>query len=255
MLALDQRLDIVSPTDTAYRPRFFRLHSPDDRDALEALLNDRPHVVISDTLRRQLAELVKTRHPGHRLSPSEIDTLTTEHLAVGPRSMYGAWAYYSWSNRLVHVLDESEFVELRTNRNTYKISPAERATLARKRIGVVGTVGRAVGGGRPPLERSFGELRLADFDTLDLSNLNRLRAGVHNMGVPKVLVTAREIAEIDPLPSHRVFPKVSRGEPRRLPQSPATTGSARRGMRQHRSQDPDSLCRPPTADSRHHGHQ
>ena len=198
MLALDQRLDIVTPTDTAYRPRFFRLHSPDDRDALEALLNDRPHVVISDTLRRQLAELVKTRHPGHRLSPSEIDTLTTEALGGRPALEYGAWAYYSWSNRLVHVLDESEFVELRTNRNTYKIAPAERATLARKRIGVVGlSVGQSVAVVLS-LERSFGELRLADFDTLDLSNLNRLRAGVHNIGVPKVLVTAREIAEIDP---------------------------------------------------------
>jgi molybdopterin/thiamine biosynthesis adenylyltransferase/nitroreductase len=198
VLALDQRLDIVSPTDTAYRARLFRLHSPDDRDALEALLHDGAHVVISDTLRRQLAELVKTRHPAQRLSPSEVDTLTTAALGGRPVLEYGAWAYYSWSNRLVHVLDESEFTELRTNRNTYKIAPAERAALARKRIGVVGlSVGQSVAVVLS-LERSFGELRLADFDTLDLSNLNRLRAGVHNIGVPKVLVTAREIAEIDP---------------------------------------------------------
>jgi molybdopterin/thiamine biosynthesis adenylyltransferase/nitroreductase len=198
VLALDQRLDSASPPDTAYRPRLFRLHSPDDRDALEALLHDRANVVISDTLRRQLAELVKTRHPAQRLSPSEIDTLTTEALGGRLQTEYGAWAYYSWSNRLVHVLDESEFVELRTNRNIYKIAPAERATLASKRIGVVGlSVGQSVAVVLS-LERSFGELRLADFDTLDLSNLNRLRAGIHNIGVPKVLVTAREIAEIDP---------------------------------------------------------
>ena len=30
------------------------------------------------------------------------------------------------------------------------------------------------------------------------SNLNRIRTGVHNLGVPKVFVTAREIAELDP---------------------------------------------------------
>ena len=47
-------------------------------------------------------------------------------------------------------------------------------------------------------ERSFGEIRLADFDTLELSNLNRIRSGVHEMGVPKVINTAREIAELDP---------------------------------------------------------
>jgi hypothetical protein len=48
------------------------------------------------------------------------------------------------------------------------------------------------------LERSFGEIRLADFDTLELSNLNRIRSGVHEMGCSKVVNTAREIAEIDP---------------------------------------------------------
>ena len=197
VLALDQRLAIASPADTAYRARLFRLHSPDDRE-LSRLFSTIERTSCSDTLRRQLAELVKTRHPAGRLSPSEIDTLMTEALGGRPALEYGAWAYYSWSNRLVHVLDESEFVELRTNRNTYKIAPAERAALATKRIGVVGlSVGQSVAVVLS-LERSFGELRLADFDTLDLSNLNRLRAGVHDIGVPKVIVTAREIAEIDP---------------------------------------------------------
>jgi molybdopterin/thiamine biosynthesis adenylyltransferase len=48
------------------------------------------------------------------------------------------------------------------------------------------------------MERGFGELRLADFDTLELSNLNRIRTGVHNLAIPKVVIAAREIAEIDP---------------------------------------------------------
>jgi nitroreductase len=48
------------------------------------------------------------------------------------------------------------------------------------------------------MERSFGEIRLADFDILELSNLNRIRTGVHNLGVSKAVATAREIAEIDP---------------------------------------------------------
>ena len=107
----------------------------------------------------------------------------------------------------MHLLDEAEFVELRTNRNCYKISPDERDRLARKRIGVVGlSVGQSVALVLA-LERSFAQLRVADFDTLDLSNLNRLRAGVHNLGVPKVLVTAREIAEIDPFLDVVCFPE------------------------------------------------
>ncbi|HEX7827412.1 MAG TPA: Rv1355c family protein, partial [Mycobacterium sp.] len=43
-----------------------------------------------------------------------------------------------------------------------------------------------------------GELRLADFDELELSNLNRVPATVFDLGVNKATVTARRIAELDP---------------------------------------------------------
>ena len=42
-----------------------------------------------------------------------------------------------------------------------------------------------------------GELRLADFDDIDLSNLNRVPAGVFDLGVNKATVAARRIAELD----------------------------------------------------------
>jgi hypothetical protein len=48
------------------------------------------------------------------------------------------------------------------------------------------------------MERSFGELRLADFDDLELSNLNRIRTPLHNMGLKKAYAVAREIYELDP---------------------------------------------------------
>ena len=48
------------------------------------------------------------------------------------------------------------------------------------------------------MERSCGRLRLADFDTLELSNMNRIRTGIYSLGMPKGVVAAREIAEIDP---------------------------------------------------------
>lgn len=96
------------------------------------------------------------------------------------------------------MLDEQEFVEVRTNRNQYKITPEEQATLSVKKIGIIGlSVGQSIAL-TLAMERGFGELRLADFDELDLSNLNRIRTAVYNIGVPKVYVAAREIAEIDP---------------------------------------------------------
>ena len=51
-----------------------------------------------------------------------------------------------------------------------------------------------------------GELRLADFDVLDLSNLNRVSGGVADVGVNKVVLAAREVAELDPYIRVVAFP-------------------------------------------------
>jgi molybdopterin/thiamine biosynthesis adenylyltransferase len=48
------------------------------------------------------------------------------------------------------------------------------------------------------LERSFGTIKVADFDELDMSNLNRLRANLGDLGVNKAELAARQIAELDP---------------------------------------------------------
>jgi molybdopterin/thiamine biosynthesis adenylyltransferase/nitroreductase len=188
----------IPAADCAYRAQLLHPEGAADRRQLDELRREDRGVTIFDAIDAQLRDLVKARHPSRRLSPPEQQELAASELAGRPASEYGVWAFYPWSRRLVHLLDEPEFVELRTNRNRYKISPEEQATLARRKIGVVGlSVGQSVAVVLA-LERSFGELRLADFDTLDLSNLNRLRSGVHNLGLPKVYVTAREIAEIDP---------------------------------------------------------
>jgi len=183
----------------SYRPRLFRLREETDRQGLAGLIEDRGgSLQIFDTILFQLRDLIQSQQPARTLSATELDSLTREHLCGLPLYEYGAWVYYPWSGRLVHLLDAPEFAELRTNRNRYKITPAEQAELATKRIGIVGlSVGQSVAAVFA-LERSFGELRLADFDAVDLSNLNRIRAGVHSLGVSKVLVTAREIVEIDP---------------------------------------------------------
>ncbi|WP_437731503.1 Rv1355c family protein [Sorangium sp. So ce1335] len=183
---------------TGWRPSFFRPTREEDAERLGRLLRDEPGLQVFDAIDRQLADLVKTRHPSRTLGEQEIARRVEAHLGGVPRQAYGVWVHYPWSRRLVHLLDEAEFVELRTNRNKYKISAEEQAALARRKIGVVGlSVGQSVAL-TIALERSAGELRIADFDDLELSNMNRIRTGVHNLDVPKVVATARDIAELDP---------------------------------------------------------
>jgi len=189
-----------------WRPRMFRVANADEAEGLIDLLRCGPEIVVFDTLGAQLRELVETRNPGRTLAPGELTAHIRALLAGKTPMQFGVWVYYPWSRRLVHILDRAEFIELRTNRNIYKITQNEQDRLGTKKVGIVGqSVGQSVAL-TMAMERSLGEIRLADFDTLGLSNLNRLRAGLHNLGVPKVYITAREIAEIDPYIVVKCYP-------------------------------------------------
>lgn len=180
-----------------YQPHFFRLHVPEEKIHFEELLAS-PGIFLFDEIYDQLKELVKSRNPKIKLKPEDYPKLVDELLGGCAISDYGVWVYYPWSHRLVHMLDEKEFIELRTSANRNKITTKERDLLATKKVGVIGlSVGQSVSV-TLALERGCGELRLADFDTLELNNLNRIRTGVHNLGVLKAYAVAREIAEIDP---------------------------------------------------------
>jgi len=184
--------------DRIYAPLILRLNDPGDKETYERLLSTKAALFVSDEIKGQLRELVKAQRPWVRIKPGEYDELIAAHLKGAPIDTYGVWVYYPWSRRMVHLLDENEFIEVRTNRNQYKITRQERDLLATKKIGIIGlSVGQSIAL-TLSMERGYGELRLADFDILELSNLNRIRAGVHNLGVPKVVIAAREIAEIDP---------------------------------------------------------
>ncbi len=180
-----------------WQPSFYRLSRPDDRKRVADVLAD-PRVLVHDTLSSQVKELVRSLNPSVKFSAETLENAAQQHLASTPLEEYGVWVHYPWSNRLVHLLDEFEFALVRTDRNRNKITREEQAILASKRIGVIGlSVGQSIAL-TMAMERSFGEIRLADFDTLDLSNLNRIRSGVHQLGVKKVVNVAREIMEIDP---------------------------------------------------------
>lgn len=182
--------------NNTFKPKLFFLNNASDAVALPTLLNEQ--LFVTDDIENQLKELIRTRHPDRRLSAEENHLLVAAHLGDTPLHEYGVWVYYPWSKRLVHLLPENEFIELRTSRNKYKITDEEEQILAQKKIGVVGlSVGQAVSL-TLSIERGMGELRIADFDTLELTNMNRIRTGVHNLGLHKTIIVAREIAEIDP---------------------------------------------------------
>jgi nitroreductase len=188
-------------------PRLMNADAAAGREELVELFAAGRVTALFDTLEGQLGELVDTRNPRLKSTPESIRELAREHLAGRDPETYGVWVHYPWSGYLVHVLPEEEFRELRTSRNRNKITADEQAKLRSLRLGVVGlSVGQATAV-TLALEEVGGEYLLADFDRLELSNMNRLRAGVHDIGVHKAVLTAREIFEINPFARVQVFPQ------------------------------------------------
>lgn len=184
-------------TKLSYKPEIFRIRSVSEFEELTQSLGV-SQFNVHDAIEGQLDELLKCRYPKISFTKSSFEEAREKHLNGVPVVTYGVWVYYPWSGSLVHLLDEAEFSEVRTNRNMLKITPEEREVLAQKKIGLIGlSVGQSVAMALA-MERGFGELRIADFDILELSNLNRIRSSVHQLGLPKATIVAREVAEIDP---------------------------------------------------------
>jgi len=198
--------DLISSesNDKYTPPKIFRLSRGADVDALAELEKNGAISHRCDQIELQLENLARVRTPERGRFADRGDVIA-DYVAGVPLVQVGAWVFYPWSGQLVHILDEPEFIEVRTSANRNKLTTSEQLLLAGKTVGIVGlSVGNAVAL-TIALERSAGTVKVADFDQLDLSNLNRLRAGIGDLGVNKAVLAARQIAEIDPYLDVRVY--------------------------------------------------
>ncbi|MFD6894976.1 Rv1355c family protein [Rhodococcus sp. NPDC060086] len=171
--------------DEVYTAVLLSEDHPDHVDELERLRAE-AGVVLVDRLEEQCDGL-------HRLGGPAAREETPQ------------WAYYPWRRTAIRVLGPSSFRRLRLDRNRNKITAAEQERLESVTVGVVGlSVGHAVAH-TLALEGVCGEIRLADFDVLELSNLNRVPATLLDLGINKAVIAARRIAEVDPYLPVRVW--------------------------------------------------
>jgi molybdopterin/thiamine biosynthesis adenylyltransferase len=186
-------------------PVMLRLSNEDDLRTFNDLFEKGEIAFVHDTILSQLKELLKTHNPSKKIGEDEFDQLISSHLQGVDIKSYGIWVYYPWNKRIVHILDEDEFITVRTNRNRNKITTEEQNVLKSKKIGIIGlSVGQSIAA-TLATERTCGEIRLADFDVAELSNLNRIRTGVSNLELNKAVIAAREIMEIDPFIKVKIF--------------------------------------------------
>lgn len=177
-----------------HRPEL--LHPVQDAARLRALRGTSEVWRELDRLPEQLDELAACR--AVRNDEARKAQARRELTGESPIETLGIWVYYPWSGTLIRVLPQAQFHELRLDRNRDKLTREEQAILLSATIVVVGlSVGSAVALTLAQ-EGVGGRLVLADFDLLSTSNLNRIRASVAAVGLPKTVVAARQIAELDP---------------------------------------------------------
>ncbi len=165
----------------SWKPLVLDVATRSQREMLRALREDNALQIIDrfDEQREQLGQLLPTPSPAM--------------LEDGQR-----WVYFPWRRAIVRLLAPKSFATLRLDRNRNKMTRAEQARQRTLRIGVVGmSAGHSIAHVLA-MEGLAGEIRIADFDTVELSNLNRIPASVLDLGLNKAVVAARRIAEIDP---------------------------------------------------------
>lgn len=162
-----------------------------DAARMEALR--REGIAIVDTLAAQREDLARSRRAGRPAGQGRREDPPAGEEATGER-----WIHRPWARQLVRTLPPAELRALRLDRNRYRIRADEQRRLAEACIAVCGlSVGQAIAVcmAQEGVGTSF---RLADPDHLDLSNLNRLRASIADLGVPKVTLAARALLDLDP---------------------------------------------------------
>src|SRR5690349_13332049 len=110
----------LEPSDRLWKPVILRLREPGEAQALEDLRSQGIIRVVHDSLKAQLEDLARIRHPQSKLAREEMANAVQALLGGVEPGQYGCWVFFPWSGHLVHLLDAAEFSEVRFNRNRNK---------------------------------------------------------------------------------------------------------------------------------------
>lgn len=154
---------------------------------------------IKDLYASQLSELFEIENPSliFKKDFKQLQKVFLEKNATN-NIFKGDWVYFPWSKTLIRMLSEADFKKVLTARNKNLITEEEQEKLFESTISLTGL---SVGSGIAATLAHMGiggTFKIADFDTLDTSNLNRVRTGLTKVGEKKLKILTEELFEINP---------------------------------------------------------
>lgn len=175
---------------------------------IDSFINEqRPKVY--EGYEKQLEEVFEITHPelkGKDNYQQELARFLSQKKECDMK-IQGSWIFFPWNNTLVHMVSEDDYFHLRTNRNRNLITPEEQLQLYNSCVGVIGlSIGSHMAVGLT-YQGIAKHMKIAEFDTLETCNLNRVRATLLDIGKPKLQTTAHQIYESNPYSQLTFFEK------------------------------------------------
>lgn len=200
---LQQAAKMAHYDETSWQPLYVDMTQPGSAEALDNLLTENTIHRIIDNYDEQYAELTVSRYPqlyraSVEVKRESLKDYLAKHYGTSKSWQLGTWVYFPWSGTLSHVLEKELFLESRTIRNKNLVTAQEQQKYADFAVGCAGmSVGSNVALSLAITGGSLN-LKIADGAVISASNLNRIVAGVADIGSSKSLVVARKLHEMNP---------------------------------------------------------
>lgn len=182
------------------KPILFNQEIDSEREKFIDFKTKNTDVSYIDTLGEQMHELSLVEDPS-LITHGSLDYNNT---LIAPDNV-GVWVYFPWKKTAVRILGIDKYPKLRLSRNHNLITPEEEIKLKESKIAVAGLNVGNPGAVCLALEGIGNLIKLADFDPLSVSNLNRFRASLCDLGVNKAVLSARQMFEINPFLNIEVY--------------------------------------------------
>lgn len=164
-------------------------------------------VTVSQIFGKGLKELFYIENPRYGKNSPESEEPLEIYIDQMRRKYKPILVYFPWSRHLVVSLPEDLYFKLRTARNRNLITETEQTNFRNLKVGIAGlSVGSSV---LQALVISGGPkfMKLADFDVIEVSNLNRMKAGLADVGKNKAEVAAMSVWNLDPFADIEIWDK------------------------------------------------
>jgi molybdopterin/thiamine biosynthesis adenylyltransferase len=208
MKNIENFLDKEAKKKIPCKPVILDLRKNKDLEKIKKIIKSGGIDQVVDDYKEQLHELFAVNNPGLVYGHNFKDSFKKYFKILEsemPMWKQGRWVYFPWLSKIVHLLPEEDFYTVRTARNRNLIRKDEQDNFYNATVGIGGlSIGNSIALAIV-LKGGAKHIKIADMDRLALSNINRIRSGINNLGLLKTEMTARQIYEINPYAEVEIF--------------------------------------------------